>query len=561
MSEGNRFAQFAPQENRFAQFAPQGQPGAVRARIEAALARGVSPEAEARRQRADAVAAEQSGLAFYDRPQDALAAQMRPSRAHAMVAGAAQGLTFGFADEIAAGARSLGAAFDPEETVPQRYERERTGQRALLDASRRDYPVSAFASELGGAVMVPVGGAIGGATLPARIARGAGAGAVAGGIYGAGASEADTARGVVGDALRGAAIGGAVGAAVPAVSRALRNQSQRAAQRTATRESARTAPTADELRGQASALYDRASARGVVVRGDNFEQFGSGLAAQIRDAGVDPDITPAASAALRRVSALVERGDDVSLRDLDTLRRVMGNASTSNNPNDRRLAGMMIEALDDYMVGLSDDALRAGRAEGLGAELAEARSLWARLRRSERIDEAITRAGDAASGFENGLRVEFRRLLRDGRFMRSISAAERDAIRSVVRGTPMGNFLRVIAGWGGGRDIQRNLLNATTGAGLGGAAGAALFGPLGAAVGAATPIVAGRAAAGRSERMTADAARLAQSLVARGGLSPEATLALQSVPRNALADFLERSPAAYYPSGEPVARTIMGPRQ
>lgn len=90
------------------------------------------------------------------------------------------------------------------------YEQEREKTRALSRATQQQYPITSTISELGGAALVPAGGAARGATLGGRMATGA----IAGGAYGAlsGAGEGTT----PGQRATGAAIGGAVGTAVGA---------------------------------------------------------------------------------------------------------------------------------------------------------------------------------------------------------------------------------------------------------------------------------------------------------------------------------------------------------
>jgi hypothetical protein len=485
----------------------------VRANLARAQAEGLSPERQAQIDALDA-----QGMAEIE-------AAGRMSAPRAMLSGATQGATFGWADEILGGVAGIAGgvrgAFDPDGGVIQGaregYTQGRDAVRAELGRAREERPVAAYGGELLGAVAVPVGAIGQGATLPARMGQAAGVGVRTGAIYGAGASEADSVGGVARDTAIGAAIGGVAGAAIPALQAQAARTLERMGFRRAVRQAGRAGPSTDDLRQQAGAIYDSARARGVEVRGDHFGQFADDIAARVVDEGLDPDITPRAAAALRRIAATREAGRDVSLRDLDILRRISGRAASSPDPNERRLAGMITEGLDDYMIRLSDPDLVAGNAQGLGDDLQRARDLWRQMRNSERIEQAIERARDSASGFENGIRVEFRGLLRNRNAQRFMNEGEREALRQVVRGTPIGNFLRVVSGFGGGRGAQRNLMLSTMGASAGGATGAAVGGPVGFMVGAAAPIIAGQVAARGSERITERAAASARNVMAGGG--------------------------------------------
>jgi hypothetical protein len=123
-----------------------------------------------------------------------------------------QGLTFGMADELGAGARTLarGGGYDMNLAAAREFE----------DRARQQSPVGMGAAEIGGALLTaPFSPAVRiaqGAGLGARVAGGAATGAAYGGLYGFGSGEGvgGRASGAVGGALVGGALGGA---AVPVV--------------------------------------------------------------------------------------------------------------------------------------------------------------------------------------------------------------------------------------------------------------------------------------------------------------------------------------------------------
>ncbi|MCX5581494.1 peptidoglycan-binding domain-containing protein [Kaistia terrae] len=129
--------------------------------------------------------------------------------------GARQGVTFGFGDEIAAGAKTgFGLLGD--------YGKQLNAERGDLLAAREHHPYTTGASEIGGALAtaaIPgMGGlnVIRGAGTGARIGNAAATGAVAGGLYGAGAADGDLGDRAVGAAI-GAGSGAVIGGAIPAV--------------------------------------------------------------------------------------------------------------------------------------------------------------------------------------------------------------------------------------------------------------------------------------------------------------------------------------------------------
>ena len=458
-----------------------------------------------------------------------MAQNVQTSRGRAVVDGGLQGVTLGGFDELAG---AVGGDFSRERA------------RARLDASRRDFPGTTLASEVGGALTLPAPALSQSASLPVRMAQGAGIGGAFGGTYGAlSAEEGERLEG----ASQGGVVGLAAGAAVPAALEGVRQGVGAVRTGQAVREAGRDGPSVGQLRRQAGQLYDRARDRGVVVRQDSFDDFATNLANRMKQEGADPDVTSQAFAAVRRLEAA--RGRDISLRDIDTLRRVMGNASTSNNPADRRLAGMMMENLDDYVHRLVDGDLAGGSAQGLSSELQQARKIWGQMRNSEMIEQAIERARDQASGFENGLRIQFRQILRNRKAMQRLSEGEQEAIRAVVRGSPLGNLLKRMSRMSYGSGAQTNVMGASLFGMAGAGAGGAVGGPVGAMAGAVAPAVIGGAAARGAESLTMTAAQRARNVAAGGGMSlptPPAT--------NALSGYLRSVPAGVAPISEQVRR-------
>jgi hypothetical protein len=128
----------------------------------------------------------------------------------------AQGLSFGFADELEAGARSLVGGRSYGDIVGEvRRENEEFAQ---------DNPGASLTANLVGGIVPFTGGPLGaaarwamrGATLPRTAGRSALLGAGAGGAAGLGAGEGDLMERMP-SGLTGAAFGGAIGAAIPPV--------------------------------------------------------------------------------------------------------------------------------------------------------------------------------------------------------------------------------------------------------------------------------------------------------------------------------------------------------
>lgn len=160
--------------------------------------------------------------------------------------GAAQGATFGFADEMNAAAAASplpgadrmprlaipnaidtiagGARLLAEKIAPsifgsgggRAYETEAIRRREELAQARAQQPVAAYGGEIAGGLALPLGAAGQAATRGQAAMQGAKVGAIGGGLYGAGQGEGveGTVSGAATGALVGAGLGGTLGAVI-----------------------------------------------------------------------------------------------------------------------------------------------------------------------------------------------------------------------------------------------------------------------------------------------------------------------------------------------------------
>jgi hypothetical protein len=145
-------------------------------------------------------------------------------QADALMRGAAQGASFGFADELTAlvGAIKDSATSDSVD-FDQAYESWKNVVRKADKKAEDEHGKTFMAGNIAGGVgtaFVPGLGALN-AGKGAKLGEVAGKAALQGGLTGVGSSESDTAGGMAVDAAKGAAIGGALGAAGHGVGKGL----------------------------------------------------------------------------------------------------------------------------------------------------------------------------------------------------------------------------------------------------------------------------------------------------------------------------------------------------
>lgn len=440
---------------------------------------------------------------------------------NAAQAGFNQGLTLGFGDELYAGAtapfRALpglvnGQGYDLGGAYESGLQMQREGDRQAKALN----PVAAGTGEITGAIINPIGRAFGtgkAATTMGNVGRGLAEGATLGGAYGFGSAEGD-----LGDRARGGAIGAGtgalLGASVPFLAKKGGDVVEGLMQNRATSQAIKNAPSAADLKAQASAMFQAVDQAGVTVDTNKFSGLVQRLVSQAKKDRINPNLDPKATAAFEEVIAALgdvqKNGGALTISDLHTLRQIAQKSAISAEGRDAMFAGRIVDALDNFIsapgnVSLPANRLGNGQAAG-GNELLKAISTWGRARRVGLIEEATYRAQNAASGFENGLRTEFRKLLQNKKTRSLFTKAEIAEIEKVANGTPMSNVARVLGGLGFDLGSGRNFLGGMIGLG----AGQSVAGPLGAiAVGA---IGAGARKAGQA--MTRGAADRAARVVA-----------------------------------------------
>lgn len=419
-----------------------------------------------------------------------------------------QGLTFGAGDEIvAAGA----AALDPNGTYDQYLQAERD----RLTLGRDQYPGTALASELAGAVAVPVGAAgvaAQGARLPAAAARAGAVGGASGALYGFLSGE-----GGVGNRMESAAtagmIGAGAGAAVPLAGALAKRFMDILAERGAVRQAIKSAPSTEQLRAMGRQAYDAIDNAGVQISPDAVRGLGDDLVAGMKGAGLDTgnmSLTPQ-SARLADVikEAVPEGSTGVPFRELEMIRRKAGiPASNIGNKVEGALGSQVIGGLDDFVNNIQPSQVVAGNADDLGANITKARDIWSRMSRSQMIEDAIDASENYLSGQSSGIRNQFSRILKNPKLSRGFSDVEKKAMRKVVNGSIPEQLLN-LAGGGIGQ-----IATIGGGAAIGGAGG-----PVGSTIGALMGAGAAAAARKGSEALSKRGAEGVRALIASGGIA------------------------------------------
>lgn len=449
---------------------------------------------------------------------------------------AGESMTFGLVgDEAsAAAAAAIPGGMGYDERLA--YER---GQERMLEESNP-----------GVALGADVAGAVGGALLPfgaiGTLGRGAGAAARYGTSLATGAAMGGTAGFMEGEGrddrinqgTTGAIIGGGVGLAAPAIGAGVQKLADGRAANRAIREAVAGAPSAAQSRAQGQDLYRQVREAGVAIKPDRVRGAMDDIANALRSEGAAytgaDRVLPGSSAILSATDDVGKASNTVPFDELDMFRRYVGNAAAGaarNNPNDARIASGAIEQIDDFVNRLSPDDVDAGDVEALQTLLPKARETWARMSRTQRIEDAIDAgSNNYLSGAASGIRNQFRQILKNPR---GFSDAEIKMMRRVVNGTVPEQIVNYL---GSGLGMVAQTM-------AGGAAGMA-GGLPGMLAGAAAGTAMGAGTRKMAENIVTKNAEIARALVASGKV-PQLPVASPAV--RAITEALARRTGAAVP--------------
>lgn len=258
-------------------------------------------------------------------------------------------------------------------------------------------------------------------------------------------------------------------------------------------------PTINELKSASSKIYKDLDRSGVKIKPQVYDRFVSSIEDTLKKEGIRRRQHPKAFDALQAIKE--EAGKAITFSDLNSLRRTAADAAGNVlDKADARLGSIILNKIDDGIDRLADIA---------GKDAVGARQLWRRAKVSESIAGMIESAGLAASGLENGLRIEARKILRSPKKSRGFSKAELGTLRELEQGSGSANAAKFLGKFG----ISEGKATSMVGSAIGGTIG----NQLGGVPGAATALTLGQIAKKTAQKLTSGKAKFADQLVRAGG--------------------------------------------
>mgnify|MGYP003624436897 CR=1 FL=1 len=281
-----------------------------------------------------------------------------------------------------------------------------------------------------------------------------------------------------------------------------------------------SAPQAKDLKNTATAIYKEIDDAGVSVKANVIDSLVNKIAVKTRKKGLDPRVTAKAAGALDALKDM--KGSPQLLSELQIQRNIAQQVAKSPDASEAMLGRVMIDELDGFMDSVTNASLIRGTAE-TAKKYKIARQLYGRAKRSETITDAIERSTEVASGAENGLRIELRKIVNNKKKSKFFSKKEIASMKDVIRGdkaTDTAKFIGTMGfGSGGGANNLIPLIAAS---------GAAVVNP----IALAAPALVGSVARKIAYKRTLGKSDLVDKIVRAGSNGDEITKAyLTSVPK------------------------------
>lgn len=217
----------------------------------------------------------------------------------------------------------------------------------------------------------------------------------------------------------------------------------------------KTAPSIGELKSAATRLYKDPEFTEVVIKAPAVTRWSQGLRSELTAAGLDENVAETTWKILGKADN-APHGAFSTGRNLESMRRTLGEAAGSANGSERKAAARAIESLDNFFSTVKVDDVVRGDPAKAHTILQEARGNWSAARSAELVDSKMVRAylrssaANSGQNVPNTIRQRIADILLDEKALRGFSADERALMERITEGTKTRNAIRVAGNAMGG---------------------------------------------------------------------------------------------------------------
>jgi hypothetical protein len=190
--------------------------------------------------------------------------------------------------------------------------------------------------------------------------------------------------------------------------------------------------------------YDQLQKSGIQLKTDEFVNAMDDIAKGLRDEGYTPKSFPKVAGAIEELTSTAQPKD---WTELQALRKMIRSGQKSIEPEERRMASILLDDYDNYLMTVPKEAIASGDMKNAGQLWSEARNAYSRMKKSEVFEDMLNEAKldkskFTQSGEENSLAKQLRQLAKNDKKMRLFTKTEQEAIEQAAKGSNVQNMLK-----------------------------------------------------------------------------------------------------------------------
>jgi hypothetical protein len=199
-------------------------------------------------------------------------------------------------------------------------------------------------------------------------------------------------------------------------------------------------PSTEQLKAQSDAAYDVLDKSGFQFFRKEFNQHMDTLPSKLRsEVGYAEGLSPKIDAVMAQLKS--DRPKDIV--ELQALRKVIGGAAKSPDPQERLVANSVLDEFDDYLLNAPNKALIVRDPAALEAWKI-AKSDYAKMKKSELITDIIERAEVSQGNKERNMASQLSALAKNEKKMRFFTPDEQEAIKTAAKGGATQKILQIL---------------------------------------------------------------------------------------------------------------------
>lgn len=199
-------------------------------------------------------------------------------------------------------------------------------------------------------------------------------------------------------------------------------------------------PSIEQLKQQSDEAYKVLDNSGFQFFRNEFNQHMGSLPGKLRsEVGYAEGTSPKIDAVMAQLKS--DRPKDIT--ELQALRKIIGGAAKSTDPQERLIASKLLDEFDDYLLNAPDRALIVRDPAALDA-WKTAKSDYAKMKKSELITDIVEKADVSQGSKEKNMALQLSSLAKNERKMRFFTPSEQEAIREAAKGGALQGMLNVV---------------------------------------------------------------------------------------------------------------------